>query len=347
MTTKISIIIPLYNSEKTIKECIQSIIISDFNQKFEIIVVDDGSTDESIDIVSELDVILIKQENKGASAARNKGASIAKSDFIVFVDSDIVFFKDTLGKMYDHLKNGGVDFISGRYSKKAFNNKWVHKYKALADYYYLYGFLYLNPQKNRLFKGKPGVFKDVVFSGGLEAYKKRVFEKLGGFDESIKGAGIEREILITKLVKNYLMVADGNIKTKHHFPDFNDLIRNYFFRTMHSAILMKDYTRNFPYLKKNMLRVLLGSLTTISFLIAVFLYIIFNKIILFAFPVILFTLYFSYHKKMFISSFKDYSPLFGLYTITMNLFCCLVISLAGFLGAIYVLFKDDKKLQHS
>jgi glycosyltransferase involved in cell wall biosynthesis len=337
MKIEISIIIPIYNSEKTIRECIQSIINSDFTKKFEIIVIDDGSTDKSIEKINDLDIILFKQKNKGAAAARNKGASLAKSDILLFVDSDVVFFKDTLKKIYDHLKNDGVDYLSVRYSKKPINKKWIHKYKALADYFYSYDFLYSKSQKK-------GPIKDVVVVGGTEGYKKSVFFKLGGFDENIKGAGIEREILISKLSKHYQIIGDGNIKTKHNFPDFKSLVKNYFFRAMHSTILMKKKLYNQPYLKKNIPRVLLGSLTTISFFASVFLYIFFHKIIFFIFPVIVFLLYLLYHLKMFISALKEYNLLFMFYMIIMNLFFCLLISFAGFLGTMDNLLKNDKEL---
>ena len=92
--SKISVIVPVYNSEKYIYECIKSICNQSYKD-IEIIVVDDGSTDSSYDvckkILSEDDrIVLLSQENRGVSAARNYGINKASGEYITFVDSDDV-----------------------------------------------------------------------------------------------------------------------------------------------------------------------------------------------------------------------------------------------------------------
>lgn len=86
---KVSVIIPTYNREKTIKNCINS-VISQTVAPFEIIVVDDGSTDDTINLLDGMDanIKVIKQNHKGAQAARNLGILNAKGDYIAFLDSD-------------------------------------------------------------------------------------------------------------------------------------------------------------------------------------------------------------------------------------------------------------------
>lgn len=88
----LSIIIPAYNAAKTIQECLESILVEK-NIPFEIIVVDDGSTDTTSDLVKMISgqdkrVRLISQENAGVSVARNIGIRQAKGDYIMFVDAD-------------------------------------------------------------------------------------------------------------------------------------------------------------------------------------------------------------------------------------------------------------------
>lgn len=88
----VSIIIPVYNVEKYIERCIKSLINQEY-EKIEIIAVDDGSLDKSleiIDVIAQFDkrVILIHQENKGVSSARNRGLSEATGTYIMFVDGD-------------------------------------------------------------------------------------------------------------------------------------------------------------------------------------------------------------------------------------------------------------------
>lgn len=89
---KISIIVPIYNSEKYLKECLDSLVNQTFKD-IEIICVNDGSTDNSLEIVKhfaekDFRIKVINQENKGQSAARNAGLKIASGEWITFIDSD-------------------------------------------------------------------------------------------------------------------------------------------------------------------------------------------------------------------------------------------------------------------
>lgn len=95
MTDLVSVIIPMYNSEDTIVKCLNSVKAQKYDGKFEIFVINDGSTDNSRSIVEnyihenpEMNIQLINQENKGVSTARNKGLKKAKGDFIALLDAD-------------------------------------------------------------------------------------------------------------------------------------------------------------------------------------------------------------------------------------------------------------------
>lgn len=88
----VSIIIPVYNTEQFLEECLNSIVNQTY-KNLEIILINDGSTDSSLEICKKYQqkdkrIILISQENKGAGVARNKGLDIAKGEYITFVDSD-------------------------------------------------------------------------------------------------------------------------------------------------------------------------------------------------------------------------------------------------------------------
>ncbi len=92
---KFSIIIPVYNVEEYIKGCLDSV----FNQSYkdyEVIVVNDGTKDNSMQIVKDYDVKIINQENQGLSVARNNGAKKAKGEYILFLDSDDYLEEETL-----------------------------------------------------------------------------------------------------------------------------------------------------------------------------------------------------------------------------------------------------------
>ena len=101
---KFSLIVPVYNVEKYIKKCLDSIFKQTFKD-FEVIVVNDGTKDNSMDIVKKYDVKIIEQENQGLSEARNTGVRNATGEYLVFVDSDDYIEKDLLKKINDSLKN--------------------------------------------------------------------------------------------------------------------------------------------------------------------------------------------------------------------------------------------------
>jgi len=96
----ISIIIPAYNAEKAIKECLSSLTNQSLSRnKYEIIVVDDGSTDRTCEIAKKYKVNVISQGNGGPAVARNRGAREARGDILIFTDSDCIADKDFIEKM--------------------------------------------------------------------------------------------------------------------------------------------------------------------------------------------------------------------------------------------------------
>ena len=109
----ISIIIPVYNTEKYLVRCLNSVLIQSY-KNIEVILIDDGSTDNSYKIClgfSKLDkrIKVVKQQNRGASMARNKGVNIAKGKYIGFVDSDDIIDKDMFKTLYDNLVKYDAD----------------------------------------------------------------------------------------------------------------------------------------------------------------------------------------------------------------------------------------------
>ena len=101
---KFSIIIPVYNVEKYIKKCLDSV----FNQTFkdyEVIVINDGTQDKSMELIKDYDVIVVNQKNQGQSAARNNGIKKASGEYLIFLDSDDYWRKDLLKEINKSLKN--------------------------------------------------------------------------------------------------------------------------------------------------------------------------------------------------------------------------------------------------
>lgn len=134
---EISIIIPVYNAEKTIERCIKSILNQTIFRNIEIILVDDGSTDNSLKIIEEYannfpsNIKVIKQKNSGPSVARNNGLKNANGKYIGFIDSDDYVDPTMYETMKKEMENEEVDMVLvGRYdvldngkSKPIVNNK--------------------------------------------------------------------------------------------------------------------------------------------------------------------------------------------------------------------------------
>lgn len=116
---KVSVIVPVYNASQYISRTLDSIISQDFDS-FEIIVVDDGSTDDSLEIINrcldgcKISHKIIHQENAGVSVARNVGIDESQGDYLVFVDADDYVSNDHLSSLY----NGKTDFSLTLYAKK-------------------------------------------------------------------------------------------------------------------------------------------------------------------------------------------------------------------------------------
>ena len=122
----LSIIIPVYNAQEYLDECLQSCLCQDIDKDdYQIICINDGSKDNSLDILRNYserypNIIVVNQKNSGVSAARNKGLSMAEGDYVWFVDSDDFIrqnclreLKELSEKDYDIISFGGYAFVSG------------------------------------------------------------------------------------------------------------------------------------------------------------------------------------------------------------------------------------------
>lgn len=116
---KVSVIVAAYNAEKYVTETLESIANQSIDD-YEIIVVNDGSTDRTIDILRDYEsryanMTVIDKENGGPSSARNCGLDIAKGDYVYFFDADDVLEIDALEKLYDRAKEKRADLVIAKY----------------------------------------------------------------------------------------------------------------------------------------------------------------------------------------------------------------------------------------
>lgn len=132
---QISIIVPMYNSEMTIKKCISSIKNQTFTD-FEVILIDDGSTDDTISVSKKIidndsRFLLISQKNLGASAARNAGIRAMQGQYMMFVDSDDYIDETMLINLFDAATKYDSDFVLCGMIVEKYNSKMklVHSTK--------------------------------------------------------------------------------------------------------------------------------------------------------------------------------------------------------------------------
>ena len=136
---KLSVVIPAYNAQKFISRCISSALASDLKE-IEVIAVDDGSTDETKDILSWYENMYpqffkkIFKENGGAAEARNYGIAESKGHYIAFIDSDDMIRPDAYSTMYDSLQKTGADIAIGRLYKVDNDKYYVRHTLPLPAY---------------------------------------------------------------------------------------------------------------------------------------------------------------------------------------------------------------------
>lgn len=115
-----SIIIPIYNAERFLSQTLESVLEQSY-EDYELILVDDGSTDKSKDVCkrySESDnrIVFISKCNEGVSITRNRALDIAKGEYVFFVDADDIVYKDALRNIYNEIKkHSSIDYLRFEY----------------------------------------------------------------------------------------------------------------------------------------------------------------------------------------------------------------------------------------
>ena len=143
---KLSIIVPIYNVAPYLRKCVDSLLTQDISD-YEIILVDDGSTDDSgaiadelVDafrlspLASRLEMRVIHQSNSGLSEARNTGIKAAQGDYILFVDSDDYLQPNTLGTLLEQAERDNLDVLRFRYQNVKESGEAFAPYKDMTSY---------------------------------------------------------------------------------------------------------------------------------------------------------------------------------------------------------------------
>ena len=136
---KVSVIIPVYNVEDYLRECLDS-VINQTLKDLEIICINDGSTDNSLEILKEYTlkdsrIKIIDKKNEGVAQTRNRGIKIAKGDFVCFIDPDDIYpANDILGSLYTRAIEHNVNICGGEFADYNTNTKEITQDFPLDEY---------------------------------------------------------------------------------------------------------------------------------------------------------------------------------------------------------------------
>ena len=181
----LSVIIPAYNEEKVIKNCLNFFKIKKL--KLEVIVVDDGSKDSTSDIVSNYPCKLIKNKKSCAALSKNKAIKLAKFNYILIIDANSIIKQGAIEKMFFYLKsNKNLSGINGMWNFKTPSSSFFHGS----------GFRYTFSNENNEKR------KFSFYWGNGSIIKKKIFLRTGGFSSYYKKAGCEDYEIIFRMNNN-------------------------------------------------------------------------------------------------------------------------------------------------
>jgi len=223
VSLRVSVIIPVYNDSKNLKKCLESIFISKC-KNFEVIVSDDGSSDNSYEVATQFPYKIIRlMKNKGAATARNIGAKHATGDILYFVDSDTVQGEDTIENIIRHYEeNKNIDIICGYWAKDSLKKGAFPEFIGLKHFYLMILAKMRNKNNHSCSIINPSSF----------AIKKSVFEEIGGFNQKYHSSvGEDYELSQRISEKGYNVYSFKDMCIKHHFKEIIPTFRLIFQRT--------------------------------------------------------------------------------------------------------------------
>lgn len=221
-----SIIIPTYNSQNRIRKTIDAIKKQKTKHQYEIIIVDDGSTDNTKEEVKKTNAVYIYQENKGPASARNNGAKKAIGEILIFLDDDCIPTKNWIDEMLTPFKKKEIMGVQGAY---------ITKQERLIPQF-------IQAEIEERYKHMK---KYVDFIGTYSAaYRKDIFLRNEGFDETYSKANAEDTELSYRLSKTNKLIFNKNAKVEHTHPTtLTKYIKTKFTRAYWRVKLYKKYPK--------------------------------------------------------------------------------------------------------
>jgi glycosyltransferase involved in cell wall biosynthesis len=228
MEKQISIIIPTFNSAQVLKTCLESLSNQTVSaEKYEVIVVDDGSADETKEVVAKYPAKYIYQQNRGPAVARNNGVRQAEGEIVLFTDADCEPQPNWVEEMIKPISDLQVIGLKGAYKTRQkeliarlVQIEYEHKYERMKKFKYI-------------------DFIDTYSAG----YLKDIFLKYNGFDERYPKASVEDQEFSFRLSRDgYKMVFNPEAVVYHkHSARLWDYLRKKYKIAFWKAFLLKRH----------------------------------------------------------------------------------------------------------
>jgi len=200
---KVTLYVPCYNAEKYISECLEGVLKQTYPLD-EILIVDDGSTDKTVEIASKYPVRIIQHEvNKGLATARNTGFKNAKSEYVASLDADCVPEPDWLKKLMENFTEEGIAGVGGKLIEK-YTNTLVNKWRAVH--------MKQNHGDNKI------INPDYIF-GSNNVFKRSAVEDIGYYNENYRTNYEDVDLSNRLKERGYKLVYEPEAKVYHLLKD--------------------------------------------------------------------------------------------------------------------------------
>ena len=236
----VSIIVPVLNREMSIGRCIEALLEQDY-PRFEIIVVDNGSIDNTVSIVKSYPVKLIHEPVKGPYKARNSGMKAAKGPLVLFIDSDCVARKNLLKSLVSALLKHDTAGVGGPLQS--------HEPATIVEHFSHHaGIVQYTCPRGQLNWDKTKFLSGAIFTSNA-MFRKDVLEKLGGFENDFMSGG-DYDLCWRLQRAGYTIYFEPDAVVYHiHRSDLKGLIKQFFKYGLEQPKLLKKQPGRRSYIK--------------------------------------------------------------------------------------------------
>ena len=221
----VSVVIPVYNGEQTIRLALEAVYASKYKD-FEVVVVDDGSEDGTAQELASMNGkhpfrLFTFDRNMGVSRARNTGAAEARGRMIIFIDADVLIQPDTIGLCVERLGRGDCICVGGAYTRDSWDQDFFSRFQSIYIHYV--------ETKNQ--------FPDYIATHCM-AIKKDVFEGYGGF---IEDSFIGHQASVEDVEFSHRMLHEGHCLARPAEIQVMHIFRFGLVRSIRNAVKKSKY----------------------------------------------------------------------------------------------------------